>query len=339
MQGTNPRSSPRLIDFILGQHMEHFTAIATFVAVVDAGSFTAAADTLDVARSVVSRRIGALEARLETRLLHRTTRRLALTDAGKLFYERAERAMSQMRDAEREISQLRDEPSGRLVISVPMSFGLTHIFPALPALKLRYPKLELDVRLEDRQVDLLREGVDLAIRIADLDTSSLVARKLATVAHCVVASPAYLARRTAPLLPGDLQAHECLIYTLSKTPGTWRLRCAEAPEWNAVAVRGSMHANNSLALRELALAGMGVALLPDFVVARDLAEGRLARLLGDWHATELGLYVVYPTRRHVSLAVKAFIEFIATRVGAHSSQFAVEPARRGKSVSPSDRPA
>jgi DNA-binding transcriptional LysR family regulator len=321
--------------------MEHFTAIATFVAVVEAGSFTAAADNLDVARSVVSRRIGLLEARLETRLLHRTTRRLALTDAGKLFYERAERAMSQMRDAELEISELRDEPSGRLVVSVPMSFGLTHIFPALPALKLRHPKLELDVRLEDRQVDLLREGVDLAIRIADLDTSSLVARKLATVAHFVVAAPAYLARRTAPLLPDDLKAHECLIYSLSKTPGTWRLRGTGAPDsdWHTVAVRGSMHANNSLALRELALAGMGIALLPDFIVARDLAEGRLARLLGDWHATELGLYVVYPTRRHVSLAVKAFIEFIATRVGAHSLQPAAEPARRGRNLSPSDRPA
>lgn len=293
--------------------MENLTAISIFVAVVDEGSFVAASAKLGIARSVVSRRLGLLEAELETRLLHRTTRRVSLTAAGRRFYQRVSEGLNAIREAEREVGALREEPSGKLVASVPMSFGLMHVSPAMPAFRLRYPKVELELRFDDRQNDLVGEGVDVAMRIADLAASSLVARRLAPIRHVVVASASYFAKYGAPQGPSDLAHRECLIYTLRSTPRRWRFKRDGVVD--ELSISGHFEANNSLALREMLLAGMGVALVPSFLVAHDLANGRLTRVLEEWQTSELELSIVYPTRKHVAPAVRAFIAFMEERIG------------------------
>lgn len=294
--------------------MDDLASIAVFRAVVDCGSFAGAADRLGIARSVVSRRVSSLEARMQTRLLHRTTRRIALTDAGRRFHARVSEALNAIEEARNEAGSLRDAPGGKLVASVPMSFGLMHVLPAIPAFRRSFPRIELELRFDDRQANLLREGVDVAVRIADLAQSSLVARRLAKVRHVLVASPSYLAAQGAPQRPAELAQRECLVYTLRRSPHRWRFRKGEVHE--EVDVRGHFEANNSLALREMLFAGMGIAHVPLYLVAEDLRSGRLCRLLEDWQTHDLDLCVVYPTRRHVAPAVRAFIGFMRDRVGA-----------------------
>jgi DNA-binding transcriptional LysR family regulator len=293
---------------------ENLVAVAVFVTVVDSGSFAAAAEKLQLARSVVSRRVSALEAQLDTRLLHRTTRRLALTDAGQRFYDRASQALREMREAEREVRASRTEPGGKLVVSGPMSFGLLHLIPSMPTFRLRHPKIELDLRLDDRRIDLLRDGVDVAIRIADLTESSLVARRLAVIRHVVVAAPSYIAAHGAPADPSELTDHQCLIYSLRAAPRRWKFKRDQAP-WQEVDIRGHFETNNSLALRDMLSAGLGIALIPTFLVWKDLAEDRLVQILGDWQTLQLDLSVVYPTRKHVAPAVRALITFMEERIG------------------------
>ena len=293
--------------------MDSLHSIAIFATVVGTGSFSAAADKLGIARSVVSRRVSALEAEMGIRLLHRTTRRIALTAAGQRFYERVSTALSDIHDAQTEALAARDEPSGKLVASIPMSFGITHVLPAMPAFRTRYPKIELDLRFDDKQANLLKEGVDVALRIADLGQSSLIARRLAKVRHVVVASPSYIARHRAPQDPAELATRECLVYTMKSSPRRWLFHRGDAVE--DVEVHGYFEANNSLALREMALAGMGIALVPIFLVALDLQNGHLTHLLEDWHTHELDLCIVYPTRKHVAPAVRAFISFMEGRIG------------------------
>lgn len=297
--------------------MEHLTDVAVFVAVVDAGSFTVAANQLGLARSVISRRVNRLEAELDIRLLHRTTRKLVLTELGETFYARSRRALHELDAARDELRHLQGDPGGRLVISMPMSFGLLHILPILPAFRLRYPKIELDVRFDDKQVDLLSAGVDIAIRIAKLSESSLVARRLTVIRHVVVAAPSYLAHHPAPVCPANLDAHDCLLYTQRTAPGRWRF--AREGDTEEIHVTGRMKANNSMALREMLLAGMGIGLIPTFMVMQDLAAGTLQPLLSEWQSIELGLYAVYPTRQHVAPSVRAFIAALEHHLGPVSS--------------------
>lgn len=293
--------------------MDNLTSIAVFRAVVDSGSFAGAADMLGIARSVVSRRVSSLEAEMQTRLLHRTTRRIALTEAGQRFYGRVSEALDAIEEARNEVGSLRDEPSGKLVASVPMSFGLMHVLPAMPAFRRRFPKVELELRFDDRQANLLKDGVDLALRIADLTQSSLVARRLAKVRHVVVASPSYIAKCGAPRHPSDLAERECLVYTLRSSPRRWRFRQGDIGQ--DVDVRGHFEANNSLALREMLFAGMGIAHVPLYLVANDLQNGQLSPLLEDWQTHDLDLCIVYPTRKHVARTVRAFIAFMEDRIG------------------------
>ncbi|RQV70283.1 LysR family transcriptional regulator [Burkholderia cenocepacia] len=294
--------------------MEDLSAISVFVAVVDAGSFAAAADKLEVARSVVSRRVASLEARLGTRLLQRTTRRLALTAIGQRFYERVKQGLEAINEAEREVGAARAEPIGKLVVSLPMSFGLSHIVPALPSFHAAYPQIALELRFDDAKVELVRDNVDVAIRISDLADSSMVARRIAKIRHVLVASPAYLRSRGEPVDPGDLRTRECLIYGLRSAPRRWTFRQGDV--CRTIHVDGHLLANNSLALRELARAGLGLALIPLFLVADDLKSGTLASVLTDWETDHLDLCAVFPTRRFVGPAIRAFIGFVETIVGA-----------------------
>ncbi len=294
--------------------MQPLSDIAVFVRVVEARSFTAAADRLDMAKSAVSRCVSRLEEGLGVRLLNRTTRRLSLTEAGEAFFERARRALDELEEARREAARHQAEPGGTLRLTAPMSFGLELVAPVLPAFMDRYPKVTVDLSLDDRHEDLVAGGIDLAIRIAELADSTLVARRLAPVRHVVVASPAYLARRGTPATPDDLRDHDCLVYTLRASPDAWRFDGADGRKWT-VPVRGSYYANNSMALRAALVAGRGIALMTSFTVGDDLRSGRLKRVLAAFAAPTLGVHAVYPQRRHVPPKVRAFVDFLAARFG------------------------
>ena len=295
--------------------MEKLSDVAVFVQVVGSGSFTAAAEALGLSKAVVSKYVSRLEDRLGARLLHRTTRRLSLTEVGAAFHDRARQALEAIDEAEQEVSRLQGEPRGTLRLNAPMSFGILHIAPALPGLLARHPGLAVELNLDDRQVDLVAGGYDLAVRIAELPDSTLVARRLAPCRHVVCAAPAYLARHGTPAVPGDLAGHNCLAYRYQDSPREWRFRTPEG-RYVAVPVRGDLNANSGLALREAALAGLGIILTPTFTVGDALREGRLVALLPGHATLETAVYAVYPERRHLSPKVHAFIAYFSERFGA-----------------------
>lgn len=287
--------------------------IACFVAVVDHGSFTVAADRLGVSRSAISKQVAHLENRLRARLLHRTTRRLSLTEVGQAFYASARRGLQEIADAEAAVSSLQAAPRGTLHLNVPMSFGILHVAPAIADLVKRFPELQVDMRLDDRKLDLVEEGFDVAIRIGDLPESSLVARPLCAIERVVCATPAYLKKHGEPKTPGELRAHNAITFSYSDAPSQWEF-ATRGGETLTVPVAGNVRMNNSLALRAVLLADGGITLTPRFVVDADLRAGRLKAVLTDYRARELTAYAVYPERRHLSPKVRAFVDFMAERL-------------------------
>jgi DNA-binding transcriptional LysR family regulator len=293
--------------------MEALAEIAVFVRVVEAGSFTAAAERLKLSKSVVSRHVTRLEDRLGARLLNRTTRRLSLTDVGRVFYERSRRGLSEVEEARLEVARLEESPRGTLRVNVPMSFGILHVAPALPDFLEQYPQLAVTMELDDRKVDLVAEAFDVAIRISDLPDSSLVARRLGPCRHVVCAAPEYLERRGRPRKPEDLRDHNVITYPYQESAKEWHfIGPDDAPV--AVRVGGSLEVTNSLALRAALLGGAGVTRTPTFVVGADLAAGALVPLLTEYRTLEVSIYAVYPQRRHLSPKVRAFVDFIAARI-------------------------
>jgi DNA-binding transcriptional LysR family regulator len=290
--------------------VEDLNDIAVFVAVVDAGSFTLAAERLKVSRPAVSKQVSRLEESLGVRLLHRTTRRLSLTEAGQIFHERASRGLDDLAEARAEVAFLQQKPRGVLRINVPMSFGILHVAPLLPGFLRENPELSVEMDLSDRKLDVIEEGFDVSVRISDLPDSSLVARRLARCRHVIVAAPAYLERHGEPKTPADLQAHNVLGYSLQHSALQWHFLAPDGqPE--QVTVSGRLQANNSLALRESLLAGMGIARTPTFLVGEDLRKNRLVAVLDDYRSPEVSIYLVYPQRRHLSPKVRAFADFLA----------------------------
>ncbi len=295
--------------------MDSLTDIAVFVRVVDAGSFTRAAEQLRLSRPVVSKYVSRLEDRLGVRLLNRTTRRLSLTEAGRIFHERCARGLQDIEQAEAEVSRLQENPRGVLRLNTPMSFGILHIAPLLPEFQASYPDITIDMNLDDRQVDVIEEGFDVSVRIAELPDSSLVARRLAPCRHAVVATPAYLERNGTPRTPKDLSDHNILAFSYQASMDDWHFI---APDKRpvSVAVSGELQANNSLALREALLAGAGIMRTPTFVVGHDIQAGRVIPLLPNYQALEVSIFLVYPQRRHLSPKVRAFADFIAGKITA-----------------------
>lgn len=293
--------------------MDSLTDIAVFVHVVDAGSFTAAADKLGLSKSVVSKYITRLEDRLGARLLNRTTRKLSLTEVGRAFYQRSRRGLQEIDEAEAEVSRLQGRPRGTLRLNAPMSFGILHIAPALPDFLSQYPEVSVDMNLDDRKVDVIEEGFDVSVRISDLPDSSLVARRLGPCCHAVVAAPAYLERYGTPRTAEDLRNHNVLTYRYQESAQDWHFLSPDKKPVS-VAVKGSIQMNNSLAIREALLGGIGITRTPTFVVGRDIQEGRLLPLLVDYKTLEISIYLVYPQRRHLSPKVRAFVEFMAGRI-------------------------
>ena len=292
--------------------MDRFTALATFVCVADTGSISGAAERLEVAKSAVSRRLRDLETHLGVELLHRTTRHLALTPSGEAFYHRARRLLADLDEAEEAVTREHGELTGTLRVAAPLSFGLMHLQPAVAAFMTMHPGVEFDLDLDDRESDLVGEGFDLGLRLAQLPDSTLIARKLAPIRNVAVASPDYLARRGTPTHPADLADHDCLVYSNVPESRVWGYHDARG-RWQAVRGRRRLRVNNGDFLREAAIAGAGVAIEPTFIVHRAVADGRLVPILTDVAWPEIGAYAVYPQTRHLSARVRAFVDFLAER--------------------------
>ncbi|MEJ2575360.1 MAG: LysR family transcriptional regulator [Gammaproteobacteria bacterium] len=290
--------------------MDRFADIETFVAVVDLGSFSAAAERLGTAKSAVSRRVAQLEGRLGARLLNRTTRRLSLTDAGRALHERAKRILSDLEEAEGEVAHAEAALRGRLKVATPLSFGLLHLGPALEDFLIQHPELEVELDLNDRQVDLVSEGFDLALRIGQLTDSSLIARRISTVRRVTVASPDYLARHGTPQHPGELDRHHGLRYTNVPRQEAWSYFDAQGRPVRP-RVPDRLAANNGELLADAAERGLGIAVQPTFMVHEALREGRLRAVLTDWTLAEQGMYLVYPPGRFLSQRVRAYSDHLA----------------------------
>ena len=288
-------------------------SIPVFIAVVDAGSFTAAAGKLGVTKSAISRRVSDLEEELGVRLLQRTTRTLSLTEAGERYLEYARRALQEAEAAEDAATALQDSPRGRLRIGSPMSFGRLFVARAIPTFLARYSDVAVDVTMDDRVLDLVSGGFDLAIRIGNLAESSLIARKLAPSRQVLCASPAYLARREPLQAPHDLLEHDCLRYAYFSQGNEWAL--IRGDEHHEIRVSGRYQVNNSEALREAAVQGTGIARIPLFIVADDLRAGRLRRVLPDYEMPAQHIYAVWPERAYMPQKVRVFLDFLIDRIG------------------------
>jgi len=289
-------------------------SMALFARVVEAGGFSAAARELGLSKGSVSKRVARLEDRLGVRLLNRTTRRLSLSEAGEAFYAGCRRMVSEAEAAERTVTHLASAPRGTLRVNAPMSFGQQHLAPALTAFLERYPELAVDLVLDDREVNLVQDGFDVGVRIMALRDSSLIARRLAPSRALVCGAPRYLATHGAPARPEDLTRHACLLYSYQTDPGVWILR-GPAGE-RRVRVNGRLRANNGEALREAAIAGFGLVLMPSFIVGPEIRRGLLAPVLRDWTAGDpVGIHAIYPAGRNLSPKVRVFVDFLAERFG------------------------
>jgi len=298
----------------LEDYLDKLTAMRVFVKVVELGSFTRAADALELSRTMTTTHLAKLEAHLGVRLLNRTTRRLSLTEPGAAYYDRCVGVLGEIESLEESLEAMTERPRGVLKISAPVSFGARHLAGALAQYLERYPAVKLDVNLNDRSVDLVEEGYDLAIRISRLVDSSLIARRIASTSMRLCASPAYLARGGAPEHPQALTAHDCLGYTYSGRGNTWEFEGPDGPV--AVRVPVETRTNSGELLRLLALHGHGVVLLPAFMILDDLAAGTLVELLPGFRAEELGIFAVYPSRKYLSAKVRTLVDFLAQHFAA-----------------------
>ncbi len=287
--------------------MERFGAIPVFVAVVENGGFSAAARKLEISKSAVSKRINQLEKHLGVRLLHRTTRKLSLTEAGERYFEHAAQALTAAGQAEDAVTELQGEPQGNLKICSPMSFGRLHVAPLIPKLLQRYPKLQIDLVMDDRMVDLVAAGFDVAIRSGRLPDSTLVARKLAPLRQVLCASPDYIDRYGMPCTPAELTRRNCVLFSYSSDANEWTLNGEDGPE--IVLVSGSYRVNNSEALLEALRAGIGIGRLPTFVAGPDLKTGRLVKLFESYRIPAQTFYAVFPERKYLPAKVRVFLDF------------------------------
>ncbi len=284
-----------------------------FVATVDARNFTAAANRLSLSKQFVSRRVMALEETLGVQLLIRNTRKLAVTDLGQEFYERAKRILGEVEDAEQAMSLRRAGPRGLLRVSAPMSFGMAHLSPLVAMFLREHGDVRFEMELSDRTVDVVGEGFDMAIRIGALPDSTLIAQKLVDIRVVACCSPGYVRRRGAPAVPADLERHACLLYGHGGAV-SWDFVVDGVTK--GVDVHGPLRANNGELVRDAAVAGLGIVRLPDFIVADALRSGQLVPVLEDFLPTATSVYAVYPQHRQSSLTIRAFAEFLREHLKA-----------------------
>jgi len=293
--------------------MDRFEAMRVFTRVVEHGSFAGAAAQLGMSTSAVSRHVAQLESHLATRLLQRTTRKLSLTESGRLFHERCLQLLSDLAEAEELASTRNASPRGTLRITAPISFGLSHLAPAIAAFMKRYPQVRFEVSLSDSVTDLVDAGLDLAIRVGALGAQNVVARPLSRVRMRVCASPSLIAAVGVPKTPSDLAGLPCLSYAYASDNNVWRFerQGENGREAQEVKIQSAAHSNNGMLLAELAAQGVGFTSAPDFIVQPLLSQGRLQTVLDDWQAPLLTLHAVYPTRRHLAAVVRSFADFLA----------------------------
>lgn len=290
--------------------MDKLTGIKVFRTIVAAGSFVEAAKRLSMTTAWASKLMAQLEAELGVQLLTRTTRKLSLTDAGKIYLERVSKTLDELEEIEQTLSTRKTSAIGKLRVSAPMSFGITTLSPQLSKFLKKYPLVELDLVLSDNIYDLVDKEFDVAIRIKPkLDDSSLIVRKISQGKRILCASRAYLKEKGTPQDPQELMKHACLRYSLHSNPSKWEFE--KKGKSISVNVQGPMMVNNSLVLKEAAMAGSGVLLAPEFVIRKELNKGQLIQLMSDWTPSGYNVYAVYPPGKYRSEKINAFIEFVS----------------------------
>ena len=296
--------------------MDLLAPMRTFVRVVEAGSFTAVANEQNTTQPTISRQIASLEGHLGTRLLTRTTRALTLTDDGSVFYEQALRTLEVLAEAEASVGGRRGKPSGLLRLAAPVVFGRLHIVPRLPAYLARYGDVSIDLVMSDTFTDLVEHGIDVAIRVGEITDPGLIAKRIGFVRRITVASPDYLKKRKLPSNPQDLVDHDCIIYTRLATGNRWIFEGDAGPV--SVQVKGRYRADNSEAVRDGVLGGLGIAVIPEFALSREIEAGKVRVLLKDFEPKRLPMHAVYPSRRFLPLKVRSMIDHL-------SDEFALDP--------------
>lgn len=297
--------------------MNKLQAMEVFVQVVDNGSFTRAAELLDMPKATVSTLVQSLESALSAKLLHRTTRQVTVTSDGAAYYERCIRILSDVRDAEESLSRMRVNPSGRLRVDTPTGLSSEILVPALPAFFERYPDITLELGSTDRPVDLVEEGVDCAVRGGALFDTSLIARRVGVINFVTAAAPSYLARHGVPLHPRDLARHRCVNYFSAKTGRISDWDFSRGDERIEVPLPGVIALNDSNAYVQAGLAGLGIIQMTDYLLMRHVEEGRMVRLLPDWVSDPMPVHIVYPQNRHMSAKVRVFVEWVSELFANH----------------------
>ena len=298
--------------------MDKLNAISVFCKVIETQSFTQAANQQNISVAMASKLVSQLEEHLKTRLLQRTTRKIVPTEAGMLYYQRCQAILLDLSEADSSISNMSTSLQGNLLISVPRDFGLLYISPNLPKFIELHPNLHVEIEFEDKRVDLVAEGYDLALRIGYMQDSSLVARKISSAPMHFVASPSYLEARGTPLTPDDLEYHQGLLYKSSLNQVHWQ--STKANQIQRYKIQSKVVSNNGMALLEMTKAGLGISNSPSFFVKDALASGELVEILSEYKQKPLDIYVVYPNRRHLPAKVRAFIEFLASLGLCENSQ-------------------
>jgi DNA-binding transcriptional LysR family regulator len=309
--------------------MDRFAAMQAFVRVVESGSFVRAADRLEWSTSSLSRLIADLEEHLGARLLNRTTRRLSLTESGQAFYERSVQLLNDLEEAEGLAGQTVAVPRGTIRLTCSYNIATHRLAPAIATFVARYPEVRFDVTVAERIVDLVDEGFDLALRIGRVGSDQLVARKLGETTLMVCAAPAYIERRGAPRTPADLAGHDTLTYAYAASAKTWQLFDASGA-MHEVRAGGGLHANNGDMLIAAAVAGLGIVCEPDFLVAPELQASRLLPLLPGYAGRRGDIWAVYPSRRHLSVKVRLFVDHVAGFFQPPVVTLARSAARSGK---------
>lgn len=297
--------------------MDTLTSMKAFAAVVDTGSFAAASDRLAMSRAMTSKYVAHLEEHLGTRLLQRTTRKLTLTESGTAYYDRCVQILADIAEAEEGAVHHTESPRGTLRMTIPVSFGNLHMGPVIADYLKQYPEVKIDMLLTDRRVDLIEEGLDLAIRIGTLPESGLIAKKLGSDHVVICGAPDYLERHGIPKTPAELARHNCLTYSYSSSGDEWKLNGADGS--HTVKVSGSLRATNGDMVKLAALGGVGLIRQPTFLAAQDIRAGRLVEVLSEYTSSELGIYAVYPSRKHLSAKVRSFVDFMATAFDLRSA--------------------
>lgn len=293
--------------------MDQLTALRLFHKVVELESFAQTARDSGLTAAAVSKNIAELEAHLKVRLLNRTTRRMSLTEAGKHYYEQTVPVIAQLEEADRSLTPHDSQPSGLLRVTAPLTMTIVSLSQHLPEFLERYPEITLELNLDDRPIDIVAQGYDIAIKGSDnLKNSSLISRKLTVLHHVICAAPSYFKQHGKPLVPADLRNHNCLRFNLSEHANEWEFH--KGGHSQRVTINGRYIVSSSFAVRDALCAGFGLSLIPTRYVKEDIKAGRLETVLDDWQMVETGIYAFYPSRQYLAPKVRVFLDFVKEKL-------------------------